>query len=468
MKRRVSKHLKAQSPSFRERGISGTQLNSGYITGYEKNPSFTDPARWAEECIEMYRTDPVVRRSFNILKQTLLSAAWRWVPADQDDEDCCEYARYANECWGLDGYSGQMSQSWESQLNYLFEYLKNGFRAAEEIYKIDQDEFGRTMIFLDHYADREPTSIYKFISSDDQNLDGIMQWGVNGLHPDPIPANKMILLTLGKTGSNFAGDGGFFRPCHFYWRSKQRALSLLMIGIERFTSPTPIVKVDRSQAESLGMTDEDINAAVDEAESQAQAYTAHEAAYLVTSPAVSFEAYGGTASGFNPDMALSVVREADQQISTAFLAQMLELGRVGSDTGSRAVGEVHMSLFRRSALNIADYVASVVSGKDRRGAGTIGRLIKFNYGNVSPSKLPRLTHTGLDVDALAESLASLPLLVQSSLLTPDDELERLIRQRVGAGDLPEEAERSATDRSMSTVGNSSALGEYLKRRVKNG
>jgi len=468
MKKRQSKHFKAQNPSFLTRGITGTQLNNGYITGYEQNPSFTDPARWAEECIEMYRTDPVVRRSFNILKQTLLSASWRWVAADEESEDCLEYARYANECWGLDGYVGQMSQSWEAQLSYLFEYLKNGFRVAEEVYKLARDENGRMMVFLDHYADREPTSIYKFLTLDDQNLDGVMQWGVNGLHPQPIPANKMILLTLGQTGSNFAGDGGFFRPCHFYWRSKQRALSLLMIGIERFTSPTPVVKVDRSQAESLGMSDEDINAAVDEAEAQAAAYTAHEAAYLVTSPAVSFETYGGTNSSFNPDMALSVVREADQQISTAFLAQMLELGRVGSDTGSRAVGEVHMSLFRRSALNIADYVASVVSGVDRRGAGTIGRLIKFNYGDVSPSKLPRLEHTGLDVDALAESLASLPLLVQSSLLTPDNELERMIRQRVGAGDLPEEAERSSIDRSMSQGGQGSALGEYIKRRMKNG
>jgi len=468
MKRRLSKHYEAHNPSFLARGITGTQLNGGYISGYEQNPSFTDPARWAETCLEMYRTDPVVRRSFNILKQTLLSAKWRWEAADDSSEACLEYARYANECWGLDGYVGQMALSWESQLAYLFEYLKNGFRVAEEIYKLERDENGSMKVWLDHYADREPTSIYKFISLDDQSLDGVQQWGVNGLHPAPIPANKMILLTLGQTGSNFAGDGGFFRPCHFYYRSKQRALSLLMIGIERFTSPTPVVKVDRSVAESLGMTDEDINAAVDEAESQAAAYTSHEAAYLVTSPAVSFEAYGGTASNFNPDMALSVVREADQQISTAFLAQMLELGRVGSDTGSRAVGEVHMSLFRRSALNIADYVASVVSGKDRRGAGTIGRLIKFNYGDVSPSKLPRLVHTGLDVDALAESLASLPLLVQSSLLTPDNELERLIRARVGAGDLPEEAERTAVDRSLSQNSGGSALSEYIRRRVNNG
>ena len=147
MKRRLSKHYEAQNPSFLARGITGSQLNGGHISGYEKNPSFTDPARWAETCLEMYRTDPVVRRSFNILKQTLLSAKWRWEAADDSSEDCVEYARYANECWGLDGYVGQMSQSWEAQLNYLLEYLKNGFRVAEEIYKLDRDENGSMKVW---------------------------------------------------------------------------------------------------------------------------------------------------------------------------------------------------------------------------------------------------------------------------------------------------------------------------------
>ena len=104
MKRRAFKHIRAQSPSLITRGITGTQLNNGYISGYEQNPSFTDPARWAETCIEMYRTDPVIRRSFNILKQTLLSAKWRFEPADENDDQCLEYSRYANEAWGLDGY----------------------------------------------------------------------------------------------------------------------------------------------------------------------------------------------------------------------------------------------------------------------------------------------------------------------------------------------------------------------------
>ena len=151
------------------------------------------------------------------------------------------------------------------------------------------------------------------------------------------------------------------------------------------------------------------------------------------------------------------------------MAQFADLGN--TETGARSVGEIHLSIFRRAAINLCDLVASQVSGVDRRAGGTIGRLIRWNYGSIDPSKLPRLTHTGLDTDDLADSLGMLPGLVQSGLLTPDDDLERAIRERLGAGDLPEEAQRSSISRvsSIGSGGAVSALTEQLiRRRRENG
>jgi hypothetical protein len=97
-------------------------------------------------------------------------------------------------------------------------------------------------------------------------------------------------------------------------------------------------------------------------------------------------------------------------------------------------------------------------------------LIRWNFGSVDPSKLPKLTHTGLDTDDLAESLGMLPGLVQSGLLTPDDELERAIRERLGAGELPEDAQRSSLERTsnLSGSGGVASLAEQLIRRRRNG
>jgi phage gp29-like protein len=204
--------------------------------------------------------------------------------------------------------------------------------------------------------------------------------------------------------------------------------------------PSPKVVVDRSQAEALGLSDGDIDA------------------IIATSP------------NLYADGPINIITKCDSQIASAFLTQFADLGN--TETGARSVGEIHLSVFRRAAINLCDIVAAQVSGIDRRGGGTIGRLIRWNYGAIDPSKLPKLTHTGLDTDDLADSMGMLPGLVQSGLLTPDDELERALRERLGAGDLPEDAQRSPMTRIAASGGGGgiAALSEQLiaRRRAKNG
>ena len=459
------RHMRALHPRFSVRGITGTQLNGGMISGYERNAQLTG-LNWVREAEDMLRTDPVVRRSWHMLRQTLLSATWRF-EASSEDPLCEELARFGNEAFGFDGYAGQMAQSWEEQLSYLLEFVPLGYRYAEEVYKVGPDYEGKTRVWLDLYADREPSAHLKWLSRDNQQLDGVLQHVVGvGKTPEPIPSNKLLLLTLNRTGSNFEGSG-MLRPVWWWWRTKQKVSNLMCVGLDRWAIPTPRVKVDRSVAELQGLTDSDINAMIDEAEAQAQAFLSAEQSYLIDNPVVSFDQYAATPNLYAQGP-LDIIRECDNQISQAFLAQFANLGI--TDTGARSVGEVHLSVFRRAAINLCDLVASAVSGIDRRGGGTIGRLIRWNYGPIDPSKLPRLTHSGLDTDDLAESLAMLPQLVTSGLLTPDNELERAIRERLGAGDLPEEAQRSALERTVSAAsgGGVAALAEAAIRRRKHG
>lgn len=454
------RHMRALHPRFSVRGISGTQLSGGMISGYERNAQLTG-LNWVREAEDMLRTDPVVRRSWHMLRQTLLSATWRFECSDETDPIAVEVARFANEAFGFDGYAGQTSLSWEEQLSYMLEFVPLGYRYAEELYRVGPDENGNTRVWLDLYADREPSAHLRWLSRDNQQLDGVMQQVVGvGRTPEPIPANKLLLLTLNRTGSNFEGSG-MLRPVWWWWRTKQKVSNLMCVGVDRWAVPTPRVKVDRSVAELHGLTDSDVNAMIDDAEAQAQAFLSAEQSYLVDNPVVSFDQYA-SAPNLYAQGPLDIIKECDNQISQAFLAQFANLGI--TDTGSRSVGEVHLSVFRRAAINLCDIVASAVSGVDRRGGGTIGRLIRWNYGPIDPSKLPRLNHTGLDTDDLAESLAMLPQLVTAGLLTPDDELERAIRERLGAGDLPEEAQRSAIERTVSASSGIAALAEAARRR----
>ena len=460
--RKTPRHLRATSPRFGVRGISGTQLNGGALS-VESNPELTG-LNWVQAAEEMLRTDPIVRRSWHMLRQTLLSATWRWEPGIEGDLMAEELARFANECWGLDGYSGQMESSWEEQLSYLFEFVPVGYRYAEEIYKVGPDSNGLVKVWLSHYADREPSAHSRWLSRDDQHLDGVLQNMVgSGKTPEPIPANKLILLTLNRTGSNFEGVG-MLRPVWWWWQTKQRVSNLMCVGLDRWAAPTPKVIINRAAAEQIGLTDGDIDAMIDDAEAQAQAFISAEQSYLVENAAIKFDTYAAQPSMY-ADGPINIITKCDSQIAAAFLAQFADLGN--TETGARSVGEIHLSIFRRAAINLCDLVAAQVSGVDRRGGGTIGRLVRWNYGAVDPSKLPRLTHTGLDTDDLAESLAMLPNLVQSGLITPDDELERVIRAKLGAGDLPEDAQRPALSR-IPSAGGVSALAESIRIRRRNG
>jgi len=239
----------------------------------------------------------------------------------------------------------------------------------------------------------------------------------------------------------------------------------MCVGLDRWAVPTPKVVVDRSTAEQIGLTDGDIDAMINDAEAQAQAFISSEQSYLVENSAVKFETYAAQPSLY-ADGPINIISKCDSQIAAAFLAQFADLGQ--TETGARSVGEIHLSVFRRAAINLCDLVAAQVSGPDRRGGGTIGRLIRWNYGAVDPSKLPRLTHTGLDTDELGSSLNALPQLVSAGLITPDDELERVIRAKIGAGDLPEDAQRSAGARIPTFGGGVSALAETLIKRRRNG
>lgn len=251
------------------------------------------------------------------------------------------------------------------------------------------------------------------------------------------------------------------RPVWWYWRQKQRVSNLMCIGVDRWAIPTPVVKVDRSVAEQMGLTDGDIDSMIDDAEAQAQAFISTEQSYLVQNGAVSFDTFSAQPNLY-ASAPIDIIKLCDAQISSAFQAQFADLGN--TETGARSVGEIHLSVFRRSAINLCDIITSAINGVDRRGAGTVGRLIRWNFGSVDPSKLPKLTHTGLDTDDLAESINSLPQLVTAGLLTPDDELERAIRDRLGAGELPEDAQRSAIERTMQANGGGvSSLAERLIR-----
>lgn len=453
-RQRHSKYIPATKPTRREFGVSGTRLYGGRISGYEKNDELYGlNGVLASE--EMYRTDAAIFRHWQTVKQTLLSADYYVKPGIEGDPTAEIFAEFIRENFGLEGRSGRMSLSLEAQAAYLFQFYLVGFRYAEELYKMEKDKRGNYRVYLDRYADREPSSHDKWISRDGQTLDAVLQRQYNvQITPEPIPANKLLLLTFDQTGNNFEGIG-LYRRLWYVWRSKQDALDSVGISISRFGTPTVKINFDRSQGEMLGLTDGDMDAMRDDAYEQGAAVAAGESAVLLENPVVTFDTYG-----IPPNQnagTIDYLNFLDNQIAQAFGSQFQNLGI--SDTGARSVGEIHLSVFRRSMINVLDLFCNAINGPDRAGGGTIGRLIKYNFGVVDPSKLPMICHSGLDNDELMDSIGnnSLQPLVDSGIITPTDNLERNIRSKLGIDELPKDAERTPLERAAAKSGGSTAM-----------
>lgn len=441
-------------PYYAELGISGTRLAGGFISGLEKNAALTT-TQWAQTHEEMLRTDPACNSAMRALFQTLLSAKWRWQRPDNASPLASTAADFLDEAFGFGGKRGRLKGGWEAALASMLPFVTLGFRYLEEVYAVAD---GR--VWLDRYADREPSAHQRWETDADGNLAAVVQTDVSGLRTGgqglSVPANKLVLLTLDRTGQNYAGRG-LLRPCWYYWKLKTHALDMLAIAAERFAVPTPRVRVNRKEAQEASGYDDAgaLNTAIDNAKAQAKAYTSHELAYLTEVAGVTFDTFG---ADFDPARLIAVVDHCDQQIYQAFLLGFMRLGV--NDTGSRAVGEVQETFFRRAGVNILDYVAQVIGGPAGPGMGTAGRLLRWNFPSLPESEYPRLVHEGLTPSPLLAQLPNIIAAKGAGLLTWTREDEQDLRGANGQRPLPDDVPSVDAQAAQDPVG---ALAEAMRR-----
>lgn len=415
-------------PEYGEVGASGTGHTGGRIWGVEHNADLIGQ-RWVRLAEQMLREDPKIRSSWRALKNTLLSATWFFRPGRPGDARSQALCDYANEAFGLAGKPRRMSLSWEEQLSYLLEFVPVGFRYAEPVYYADS---GR--VWLHSLADREPRAHQLWqMTEDGAELECVVQAYLyqTGRKNSRaiIPADKLLLLTLDRTGSNFEGCG-LLRSCVHWSKIKNLTSDLLGIGMERWAIPTPLIEVNRAELEGAGYTggpNGTASTAIQRAQNEIAAYLVQEQGWLSEVPGIKFSTFGdGVMSAEGP---LAVIREADEQIATAFLVAFLTQGV--SDTGSYASSRVAEHFFRRAAVNINDLIAAAINGPARPGGGIMHRLIQWNFGvNTAVELLPQLDHDGLDVDHLSDSFGALGQLAAADLVRTDGAIRNEIRRRL--------------------------------------
>ena len=235
--------------------------------------------------------------------------------------------------------------------------------------------------------------------------------------------------------------------------------------MERWAVATPRVSVDRSAAEAAGLTDTDIDEMIDRAAAQAQAYIAQEQSYLVDNPVVSLRYLRRAKAGF---------KSRARDYSTVRPSDLSRLPRVVSCTSARPIrGAISR---RGSPIGLPSLRAQSLRHDLRRGRWS-GPASGRNHRPAHQMELWRvLTLTAPSPRSLRSRRRRARREPQRSrsagsirALTPEDDLERAIRERIGAGRAPRPSGAdSYFDRVSGGVGGGAAALSERYRKLKEG
>ena len=425
---------KAPSTTVRPRIVktssSGTRWSAGHPIGAESNPEFATPGEWAWAAQQMLREDAKLAGVSRMTHNALLSATWSVQPGS-DSPAAERNAEYARELFGLEGRGCRLRSvaAFEDVLRPMMFWLDIGYRTLEELYYVEDGT-----VWLDGYGDMSPDTVQQWVRGEDERLLEVVQLPRSTSYFEgrrSVPASKLLVLTHALTGTAYEGTG-LLRPCWRWWTSKRAMQQQLDVGGEKWANPSLKIKTTRQQDPAMLPVEQPvIDAMLDNAEQSAEDYLSGATTWLATTDAVDIETFAEGA--YDSTHMLANIDHANQEMSTAYLAHFIELGL--GDVGSRATGQVHWNAWRMSMVNGLDYLASAIGGPARPGGGTMARLLRWNFYApgvpVPPSEMPRLVHTGLDVDGFADAAGILAGLAAAGILTPDDALEDRARRLLG-------------------------------------
>ena len=305
---------------------SGTENNFGQITGYERNPALTG-LQWCEQSEDMIRRDAMVRLCVEGCLQTIRSASWRCRAADESPR-ALVFRDFYNDLWRRQRYGWQ-----DQQLSYLARYaLSPGFRYGEQIDAVKRGIDGQLRTMVDFFADCEPSAHYRWVSEDGgRTLSAVTQIDRGASYgslvgPDgrPVafdsmpttPANRLLLLTHGKTGTNWAGDGGILRSIYGAYNDKIEAMNAQSVGLNRFGTPTPHVQVDEIGMLNAGYTHEQIERAGAAAFASASQWAVAGASAVRSTNFIKIEFIGGE---FDASQCNDTIRQRNDEIVSGML-----------------------------------------------------------------------------------------------------------------------------------------------------
>lgn len=414
-----------KTTTAKEIGVSGTAITHGRLytesnSQLQWEQAYGDGSglRWGV-WERIVRTDSACASALDMVVAPLRDAVLEVEPASDDarDIEIADFVRDNLTEWLEPGWPELVQQIVRGKLTY-------GFSLHELIWGTRPDKRvpGGRAVFLAKLAQRLPSSIMSdgWIEKDGELAvirqegyrDGQWETGIE------LPAKKCLLVSWNREGNNYAGFSAF-RPVYYLTKLRAEMLRIIGVGAQREATGLPVAK-ESTDAKLTPVQRQELQTLLENIH-------AHEHAAAVLPPGVDITwIYSPVA---NKGHVMDTWLRLGEEIHKILQTQQMSLGT--SESGSRAVGEVHDKSMTAYVNGVRANLEAALNGVGRRPyAGIVAKLVDPNFG--PQAKYPRLKLTTQKADvSLGEMAVAVPAFVNAKLLTPTADDENDIRAKLG-------------------------------------
>ena len=389
-------------PSEDELGGTGTTFFGGSLSENEYNTDL----RGSKGLViydKMRRSDAMVNFALSACELPIRAATWKIEPASEDKPDVDIAAALEQNLFN-------MSITWDSFIHHVCLMLPYGWMAFEKVWEVADGQIRYRKL-----APRLPSTLYKWNLDENGGLVSMEQsvWKGSAYSFVTIPADKLLIFTNAKEGSNFEGIS-ILRSAYKHWYYKDNLYRIDGIAAERhalgvpyFTTPASASKDDKDRIDAI-----------------AQRLYAQEQAFVRLAEGFGFDVKGlsGTIKDIMPS-----IQHHDKKIAESVLADFIDLG--GADRGSWALSKDKSSFFLMALRAVVTNIC------DTMNAYAIKPWVDYNYAGVE--QYPKLKAGNLETRDMQLYAQAISQLVTAGVINYNRDTENSLRDMLHLPLLPE-------------------------------
>lgn len=414
----------------RERGASGTEMFSGDVVNFnDYNPAMRG-AEFFNNVDMMRKADGSVKCASLLIKLPLLRTTCQIVPQKDDEEDAQNILIAETTHAKILGPMS-MGDTWQQTLRHILLMFDFGFSTFEKVWEIDEDG----MLHYSRLAVRLPKTIEGFKVNSDGTPSYILQ---NYQKPGaaktvlriPCPTYGAI-FSWDREGDNYFGQS-IYRAMYKHWWYKEAMYHIDALRLDRWGVGIPKAMIKSGYGIKPGEETKAKNILAN-MRSNTQSWILHpeEIEFGLLSPAGQGGALG----------LMDSVNHHDTMIFRSVLTQFISAGNQAF--GNYGSVKNYSDLFLYSEQAAANFIEEEFSKQ------IIRPFVDFNFDMSLPNgktrPYPRLRFADVqkvDIKELAEALSRL---TSGKIITPDDDLESMVRKLGGWPKIQEGFSRKEND-----------------------